>query len=142
MTSQKKGKEQEKRIAALFPAEWTDHGRSLETLKHYKKYLEDHLTLPVRVTGAEDFPWEEFYVLGPGDKQEYEELKKTRPSYTDTFDLLKIEKQYEDFYGLFASVRRLADKKRFSIPLEQLEATDRRTSAVRTVKGLRGLVCQ
>jgi len=52
-------------------------------------------------------------------------LKKTRPSYTDVFRLLRIEKEYDGFFGLFGRVARLSDKKRFTIPLEQLKATER-----------------
>jgi len=50
----------------------------METLEYYKRYLERELKFPIEVTGWEDFSWEEFYLLGPGDKREYEALKRTR----------------------------------------------------------------
>ncbi|MCJ7582605.1 MAG: hypothetical protein MUP98_18985 [Candidatus Aminicenantes bacterium] len=53
-------------------------------------YLKKNLSYPCVLTGIEDFNWEEFYVFGPGDKEEYEELKKTKPSYMDTFELLEL----------------------------------------------------
>jgi IS30 family transposase len=34
-------------------------------------------------TGIEDFQWEEIYVISPGDKEEYDNLKKTQSSYID-----------------------------------------------------------
>ncbi len=54
------------------------HGfhKSLKTLEVYFDYLENNIDNPCIVTGIEDFQWEEFYVFGPGDKEEYEELKK------------------------------------------------------------------
>ncbi|HEX5555188.1 MAG TPA: hypothetical protein VFX43_18250 [Chitinophagaceae bacterium] len=122
----KKSKEQEARIAAIFPR-GMDDSRSTETLAHYKKYLEENLELPVEVTGIDDFSWEEFYLLGPGDKREYEQLRKSRPSYTDKFNLRKIAKDYNDFDGLFALVTRITDNKRFRIPLEELKVTDKKS---------------
>ncbi len=41
----------------------------------YRKYLMNHLAPGILFMGREDFLWEEFYLLGPGDKSEYE-LKK------------------------------------------------------------------
>ena len=38
-----------------------------------------NLQFPLEVTGIEDFDWEEFYILGPGEKKEYERLKKHNP---------------------------------------------------------------
>jgi len=56
----------------------------------------DHLTSSLRlscdVTGIEDFRWEEYYVIGPGNPKEYERLLKNQPSYQDTFELLAIER--------------------------------------------------
>jgi hypothetical protein len=49
---------------------FNDISRRLETLEHYKSFLEEKLNFPVRLTGIEDFSWEEFYLLGPGDKRE------------------------------------------------------------------------
>jgi hypothetical protein len=125
MASGKKWKEQQKRIMAVFQGRTEDTGRGRKTLQCFKQHLEDRLVPPVTVTGVEDFSREEFYVLRPGDKGEYEVLKKMRPSYTDVFRLLRIEKEHDDFFGLFGRVVRLSDKKRFTIPLEQLKAAER-----------------
>jgi hypothetical protein len=53
----------------------------------------------------------------------YERLKETQPSYTDTFELLALDKIDAD-YGIMAEVKRVSDKKEFTLPLADLEATD------------------
>jgi hypothetical protein len=78
----------EKRIAAVLGDD--DNGKTLQNALRHLAYLKAHLKLPVRVTEIEDFSWEEPYVIGGWDQDEYEELKKTNPSYTDNFDLQDI----------------------------------------------------
>ena len=73
----------------------------------------------IRVTGIEDFPWEERYVIGGWDMREYEELKKTQPSYTDTFELVDIG-QPEEHDDLVAEIERVSDGKVFHIGLSWL----------------------
>ncbi len=104
-----------------------------ETLSRYKEFLEKHLSLPVQVRGIEDFDWEEFYVLGPGDKDEYEELKKTRPSYTDIFEVLGFSDHLNDMQGIFVNVRRISDKKKFVLPLAVLEGTEKKSETTATI---------
>jgi hypothetical protein len=123
----RKFKENIKRIDLLFKGVHTDSSRSRETLTYYKDYLEGNLKFPVDVTGIEDFDWEEFYLLGPGDKREYEYLKKTKPSYKDIFSLKKIGSSYDDLLGLLAHVNRISDNKKFQIPLMDLKAVDKKT---------------
>jgi len=89
----------------------------------WREHLIRHLTLPLRVTGNEDFPWEEPYVLGGWDKKEYEELKKDRPSYTDQFELKEITEEPMD-RDLVAVVKRISDGKVFEIGLSWLEASE------------------
>jgi hypothetical protein len=47
----------------------------LETINIYKEYLDQNLSYPIELTGIDDFNWEEFNLLGPGSKKEYEKLK-------------------------------------------------------------------
>jgi hypothetical protein len=94
-------------------------------LKTYLRYLKGTLEFPVKVKGIEDFEWEEYYVFGPGSQREYEQLKKTNPSYTDTFNLLGLVEEVEDWEGILAKLVRLSDKKRFTLPLADLRATDK-----------------
>lgn len=115
---------QEKRIESVFPKRIDDISKRTETLDIYKRFLEKNIDFPVKLTGIEDFNWEEFYIFGPGDEREYEELKKTRPSYSDIYDLIRIDEHIEEDYGLFAKVTRISDRKQFQIPLADLKAID------------------
>ena len=120
-------KKQEKRIEQILQNEADDLSVRIETLDIYWEFLQDNLSLPVELTGIEDFSWEEFYVFGPGDKTEYEELKKTRPSYTDVFIMKRLDDHYDEDNGLFARVTRKSDKKKFQIPLAELKAVDKKS---------------
>jgi retron-type reverse transcriptase len=82
----------------------------------------------IRNKNKVDFDWEEFYIFGPGDDNEYKELKKSRPSYHDTFNMIRVDNYYDDDYGLFAKVTRISDKKRFQIPLADLKAIDEKSN--------------
>ena len=97
---------------------------SAESLVMYRSYLQNSIVIPCELTGSEDFQWEEFYVLGPGDKKEYEELKKTRPSYTDVYNFMSFDEQIEDMPGLMVKVKRVSDRKQFVLPLADLKVTD------------------
>lgn len=120
-------KNQEKRIDMIFHDKTENLSKRMETIKIYKEYLEHNLSFPIELTGIEDFNWEEFFILGPGSKKEYEELLKSNPSYTDTFNLEKIDDCYDEYYGLIANVIRIIDKKRFQIPLSDLKANNEKS---------------
>jgi hypothetical protein len=79
----------EKRVASVFGTRDVPEVIG-KNLVRYKEYLLRRLDWKTVLTGREDFLWEEFYVFGPGDKGEYENLKKTRPSYTDEYELMDI----------------------------------------------------
>jgi len=96
--------------------------------QRWRQHLLTNLTLPLRVTGTEDFPWEEPYVFGAWDADEYEDLKKTKPSYTDTFELLEIGEPDED-NDLTAKVKRVSDQKMFDIGLSWLIPTSKKDPA-------------
>lgn len=115
--------EQEQRITRILGEE--NLNVSDKSLVVYRSFLKENLTFPCELTGIEDFQWEEFYILGPGDKKEYEKLKKTRPSYTDIFTLIAFDDQIDDMAGLMAKVKRLSDRKQFVLPLADLEVTDK-----------------
>ena len=76
------------------------------------------------LTGTETFPWEEKYFFGGGSKKEYENLKKTRASSTDKFELIELMEDIDEEYGIIAKVRRVTDKKQFELPLWDLGCTD------------------
>ena len=101
-----------------------------KTLEIYLDYLKQNLGMPCQVTDIEDmgcFAWEEYYTFGPGSERKYEKLKKKRASYTDTFELLSFDDEYDEDYGLVVNVRRISDKKKFALTLSDLEATDKQS---------------
>ena len=101
-----------------------DNARCARNAERWRTHLLHCLPLPIRVTGIEDFPWEEPYIFGVWDQKEYARLKKTRPSYTDTFDLIGIEgpDRHDD---LVARVRRITDRKVLQIGLSWLRTEDK-----------------
>jgi len=122
---------QEKRITAILGE--NEELDLDEAVKVYYEYLMSNLTLPCEVTGIEDFRWEEIYVFGPGDKEEYDHLKKTQPSYRDQYELLGIDCEAESGWMLFlgedigAHVRRISDGKKFVLGLSELEVIDKKS---------------
>ena len=111
----------EKRIQAILG---DDNKCTLENTNRFCSYMLNHISFPILVTGIEDFLWEEPYVLGIWDEKEYEELKKTNPSYTDTFELQDIELPYirED---ITAKLKRVSDGRLFKIGLSWLRCNDK-----------------
>ncbi len=99
-----------------------------DTLVRYRAYLLKNLTKPLLLTGREDFRWEERYVFGGGSKRQYEELKKTHPSYTDTYTLIKLLNADVSDTDLFVKVKRVSDKKQFELGLSWLESVDKKTN--------------
>lgn len=116
---------QDERIRAIFDGEISDVTE--ESLAKYLAYLKKHLGLPCELTGIEDFDWEEYYLIGSGDQEEYERQKKTKPSYTDKYELISLADRVDDWVGILAKVKRISDKKKFTLPLAELEAIDERS---------------
>ena len=122
--------EQEQRIGRIVG--FDDDGEVLsvntKTLATFRNYLEQNLTLPCSVTGIEDFHWEEYYIIGPGSRKEHERLRKTKPSYLDTYEFLGFEDRVQnEFDGLLVNVKRTSDQKKFRLPLADLKATSENT---------------
>jgi len=121
--------EQDERIAKIFLGVKTGSEVNLRGLGRYRAYLRANLKRPCLLTGSSDFPWEERFILGAGTKnrEEYEELKTTRASYTDTFRLMSFYKELYESAGLLVNVRRTSDRKRFLLPLADLKPTDKQS---------------
>jgi hypothetical protein len=119
--------EQEKRIAIIFSTD--DLSVTEENQKVFLDYLQRNIEKGIILTGMEDFPWEEKYLFGGWSKKEYEELKKTQPSYTDQFKLIELLEDIEEMYGVLAKVRRVTDRKQFILPLWHLEGIDKHSKA-------------
>ena len=96
-------------------------------------HLQKSLQLPCDVTGIEDFRWEEYYVIGPGDPKEFERLRQNQPSFRDKFELLAIEADVDSEWMLFdgedlaGHVRRRSDGKEFYLGLAELKAVARKS---------------
>jgi hypothetical protein len=98
-----------------------------ENLGKYLAYLKNDITFPIIVTGIEDlgcFGWEEYYTLGPGSQKEYEKLKKKYPSFSDEYELLSFDEDFNEDEGLCVKVRRISDSKKFSLTLADLETVE------------------
>ena len=115
----------EKRIYSILGK---DNARTGRTAERYRVYLLKRLSLPFVATGREDFQWEEPYVLGGCDKREYEKLKKTNPSYTDTFELQALEAP-DEHDDVVAKVKRISDGRVFHIGLSWLCCEDEESEA-------------
>ncbi|MFQ5330003.1 MAG: hypothetical protein ACE5D4_08465 [Thermodesulfobacteriota bacterium] len=96
-----------------------------ETASKYMKHLSNSIKSPCLLTGIEDFPWEEPYILGGGSPKEYEELKKENPSYEDKYELIELLKPIDDEFEILAKVKRINDNKIFKIGLSWLEPPDK-----------------
>ena len=121
---------QDKRILAVIGDDENVEFDEARTL--YYQHLKTTLILPCEVTGIEDFNWEEIYVFGPGDQEEYENLKKTQPSYTDKYELLGIDRELQSGWMIFwqndiaARLKRISDGKEFLLGLSELKAIDKK----------------
>ena len=103
-----------------------------DALNAFCEHLKANLELPCEVTGTEDFRWEEPYVIGGWDQQEYKRLKKDRPSYRDKYELLGISQDDWSEWMMFsedivAHVRRKSDGKEFYLGLTDLRVTDKKS---------------
>jgi hypothetical protein len=117
--------EQDKRILNILSDGDTDEDKlrkTTKTIKKYCKYLKDNLDYPCVLTGIEDFPWEEKFVLGFGSRRKYEKLKKENPSYKDIFALINFDDDVDEI--ILVKVKRQSDNKIFVIELDCLKATD------------------
>jgi hypothetical protein len=122
---------QDARIAAIVgDDEEATFDQGVDKFYHH---LKSSLQLPCDVTGIEDFRWEEFYVIGPGDPKEHDRLRQTQPSYLDTFELLAIEKDICSEWMMFhdedlaGHVRRKSDGKEFHLGLAEIKAVNKKS---------------
>ncbi len=115
--------EEERRISEILDSQETFVTET--NLQKYYAYLKDKLQISCVLTGMEDFDWEEPYLLGGWSKSEYEKKKKTNPSYTDHFELVKFIDKIDDWKGIFVKVKRLSDGKVFDLPLWDLKILDK-----------------
>jgi hypothetical protein len=100
-----------------------------ETLRRYFDYLKENLACPCLLTGIESlgyFDWEERFVFGYGDKEEYKRLRRERGSYKDKYELRSLDDAaVDEVWDILVNVQRIPYRKRFTIPLSELQAVDR-----------------
>ena len=121
---------QDKRILNVFQLDEIPEV-SNETLEIYCNYIRENLTLPCSLTGIESigyFSWEERYLCGYGDKKDYEEIRKREGSCKDKYELRKFTAEVIDDWDIVVKVIRKNDKKKFEIPLSELEVIDEKSS--------------
>ena len=116
--------DQEKRIASIFGMDEVPEV-SGETLKTYLHYIKENIDTTCEITGIEDFGWEEYYIIGPGNKKEHEKLRKNRPSFMDTYKIIGFDDEPDEDFGILINLRRTSDRKKFTLPLADLEVTDK-----------------
>jgi hypothetical protein len=100
---------------------------SRSAIKKYHKYLEQNLTCPCLLTGIESigfFRWEERFSFGYGSHEEHERLKQKNGSFRDTYELKEFEAIVDD-WDIFVTVYRIPRRKKFTIPLSELQAIDK-----------------
>lgn len=115
--------ERERRIATILSTNNLSVTKEKQNVYFY--YLQKNIQKRTILTGMEDFPWEEKYLFGGWSKKEYEELKKTHPSYTDKFEFMELLEDIDEMWGVLAKVKRITDKKQFVLPLWNLECIDK-----------------
>lgn len=107
-----------------------------ETLAMYHQFLVKHLTENILLTGRESagyFSWEEKYEFGGGNEVEYKKLLHTKASYQETFQLIALS-SVDDEWGSIAQVLRVRDKKKFDVPLADLEVCKKTETEWRIVE--------
>lgn len=97
-----------------------DVSRSAVNTRSWLNYILNHVTLPTKVSGIEEFSWEEPYIMGGWNQTDYEELKKTNASYSDMYDLVRVSLP-ENHDILMAEIIRISDQSTFHMRLCFLE---------------------
>lgn len=99
-----------------------------KNIKHYFGWLKLKLICPCILTGIESmghFSWEEQYEFGYGNPKDYEKIKKERGSYKENYELKELDNaKVEGDWDILVSVVRVSDKKKFILPLSELQAAD------------------
>ena len=99
-----------------------------ETLHIYFEYLKENLECPCVLTGIESmgyFSWEERFSFGYGSEKEHERLRREKGSFRDQYKLKTFDAVVDGEWDILVKVERIPHRKRFTIPLSELEAVDK-----------------
>ncbi len=113
---------QDERIETVLGTD--DIAVSRKLLNVYDEFLRKNLKLPCRLTGGCSFEWEDKYILGYGDDNEYNKMRKQKASHLDHYDLSGFVGVKRSL-GVVVSVKRVSDNKNFELPLADLEIVDK-----------------
>ena len=97
-----------------------------KTLHIYFEYLKEKLDCPCMLTGIESirfFGWEARFEFGYRSKAEYDRLRRQEGSYKDK--LKEFYATVDEEWDILVKVQRIPYRKRFEIPLSQLQAVDK-----------------
>ena len=112
----------EPKLIAIFDD--TNFELTLRNHKKYLSYLNKALQRPCILTGNQEFSWEEYYIFGGGTQKQHEKQRKTKASYMDKFKLISLSQDISEDEGIMVEVERVSDRKKFTLPLWQLEEAE------------------
>ena len=118
--------EQEKRIKQVFGAKEIP-AVTARTLRIYFASLKKNLVCPCLLTGIESmgfFDWEERFAFGYGSEEEHQQLRRERGSFNDHYELSTFD-AHVGVWDILANVYRIPHRKKFTIPLSELQAVDK-----------------
>lgn len=97
---------------------------NLRNQKKYLSYLKQAIQKPCLLTGNQEFAWEEYYIFGDGTQKQHEKQRKTKASFMDEFTLIGFSPNISKSDGIMVEVERVSDRKKFMLPLWQLEEVE------------------
>ncbi|MBN1887933.1 MAG: hypothetical protein JW850_08070 [Thermoflexales bacterium] len=118
--------EQVERIKLVFGTDETPVVK-IKTIRLYFKYLKKHLVCPCLLTGIESmgyFKWEERFSFGYGSEAEHTQLRRECGSFREKYEFSTFDAWVED-WDILANVYRIPYRKKFTIPLSELQAVDK-----------------
>ena len=98
-----------------------------KALRIYFGYLKKNLVCPCLLTGIESmgyFSWEARFSFGYGSEEEHQRLRRERGSFRDNYELSTFDARVGE-WDILANVYRIPHRKKFTIPLSELEAVDK-----------------
>lgn len=100
-----------------------------KTLNIYFEYLKERVDCPCMLTGIESlgfFGWEARFSFGRrSSEEEYKRLRQKEGSFRDKYELREFDAVVDEEWDILVNVQRIPYRKRFTIPLSQLQAVDK-----------------